>query len=165
VSWATLAMRSRLGTSMSPRSASTSPRIAANRLDLPVPLRPTAPTRQPACRARWTSDSSRRSPRRRAKLQKAIMGRVFYRSGAQPVGHVDVAVNGLHLAADRGEQARLGGAVAPDHAHPPAGVQGQVDVGQQQAVAPAQGEIVEGDHGARILPERGAAGRTYELPA
>src|SRR5690606_3536105 len=50
--------------------------------DLPVPLRPTTPTRQPACRARSTSDRRRRSPRRRAKFRKAIMGRGFYRTHA-----------------------------------------------------------------------------------
>ena len=61
----------------SPWSASISPRIAANRLDLPQPLRPITPTRQPACRVRSTSDSSRRSPRRRAKFRKAIIARPF----------------------------------------------------------------------------------------
>ena len=90
-----------------------------------------------------------------------VDGRVRQRRGflgdagdADPVGHVDVAKVGLDLAAHRREQAGLAGPVAADHAHPPAGVQGQVDIGQQQALTPAQGEVSEGDHGARILPER-----------
>ena len=45
VSWATEAIRTLPGRSTSPLSASSSPLIAANRLDLPVPLRPTTPTR------------------------------------------------------------------------------------------------------------------------
>src|SRR5690606_30567873 len=53
---------------------------------------------------------------------------------------------GLDLAAHGGEQRGLAGAVAADHAHPPAGVQGQVDVGQEQAFAAAEGEIAKGDH-------------------
>src|SRR6185312_1873412 len=74
VSCATLAMRRRDGRSRSPTSGSSSPWITANRLDLPQPLRPTTPTRAPACSARSTLDSSRRSPRRRAKFLNAIMG-------------------------------------------------------------------------------------------
>ena len=60
---------------------------------------------------------------------------------AHAAGQVEVALVGFHLAEDRGEQARLAATVAAHHAHAPAGVQGQVDVGQQQALAPAQGEI------------------------
>jgi len=54
---------------------------------------------------------------------------------------VDVALVGFHLALDRGKQRRLAGAVAADDAHAPAGVKGEVYIGQQQALAPAQGEI------------------------
>ena len=53
-----------------------------------------------------------------------------------------MAANRLDLAA----------AVAADHAHAPTGVQGQVDIGQQQAFAAAKGEIVEGNHRGGILP-------------
>jgi hypothetical protein len=74
VSCATLAMRTLPGRSRSPASDSSSRISAANRLDLPAPLRPTTPTRQP-------------------------------------------------------------------------GMQGQVDLGQEQALAAAQGEVAEGDHG------------------
>ncbi len=70
---------------------------------------------------------------------------------AHAVGQVQVAAIGFDLVAERGEQRGLAGAVAADHAHPPPGLQGEVDVGQQQAFAPAQGEITEGDH-RRILP-------------
>ena len=42
---ATSAMRIVPGSETSPLSASNSPRTAANRLDLPAPLRPTTPTR------------------------------------------------------------------------------------------------------------------------
>src|SRR3546814_17142128 len=35
--------------------------------------------------------------------------------------------------------------------HAPTGEQGEVDVGQQQPLAAPQGDILEGDHGARIL--------------
>jgi hypothetical protein len=75
----------------------------------------------------------------------------FLRDAGDPdaTRQIDVALVGFHLAQDRGEQAGLAAAVAPDHAHAPAGVQGQVDVGQQQAFAAAQGEIAEGEHGSR----------------
>src|SRR5690606_36919542 len=73
VSCATEAMRALPGRSRSPLSGSISRISAANREDLPAPLRPITPTRQPACRARSTSDSSRRSPLRRAKLRKEII--------------------------------------------------------------------------------------------
>ncbi len=68
------------------------------------------------------------------------------------VGDADLArqrhvpLVGFQLAAHRGEQAGLAGAVAPHHAHAVAGMQGEVDVGQQQALAPAQGEITKGNH-------------------
>jgi hypothetical protein len=71
------------------------------------------------------------------------------------VGQVEVAAIGLELAHQRGEQAGLAAAIAPDHADAPAGVQGQVDIGQQQAFAAAQGEIAEGDH-PTIVSGRGA---------
>src|SRR3546814_17890246 len=70
---------------------------------------------------------------------------------AHAIGHVDVAAVGLDLAAQGGEQARLVGSVASDHAHAPTGVQGEVAVGQQQELAAPQGVILAGDHGARIL--------------
>ena len=54
---------------------------------------------------------------------------------------VDVALVGFDLALDRGKQRRLAGAVAADDAHAPASVKGEVYIGQQQAFAPAQGEI------------------------
>ena len=50
-------------------------------------------------------------------------------------------------AGERGEQRGLASAVAPDHAHARARVQGQVDVGQQQAFAAPEREVAEGDHG------------------
>src|SRR4249919_605447 len=75
------AIRRREGMSRLPRSDSISPRMVANRLDLPQPLRPITPTRQPACSVRSTLDSSRRSPRRRAKFLKEIIGRRFYQPG------------------------------------------------------------------------------------
>jgi len=74
---------------------------------------------------------------------------------AHPGRQVEVAQVGFHLAAYGGEQGRLARAVAADHAHAPAGMQGEVDVGQQQALAAPEREILEGDHGARIL--QGAA--------
>src|SRR5690606_20038811 len=112
VSWATQAMRALPGRSRSPLSASSSPISAANSDDLPVPLRPTTPTRQPACRARSTPDRSRRSPRRRAKLRKEII-RPFYRApwllrvGPGHVrGHFRVRTGDLvHLPGDRAVQA------------------------------------------------------------
>ena len=70
---------------------------------------------------------------------------------AQARGQVQVATVGFHLAAHGGEQGRFAGAVAADHAHPPTGVQGHVDIGQQQAFAPAEGEIAKGNHGRRRL--------------
>jgi hypothetical protein len=73
------------------------------------------------------------------------------RGDARLAGQVEVALVGLEFAHQRREQAGFAGAIAPDHAHAPAGVQGQVDVGQKEALAPAQGEVAEGDH-AGIVP-------------
>ena len=66
---------------------------------------------------------------------------------ARLAGQVEIALVGLHVAHQHGEQRGFAGAVAADHADAPAGMQGQVDVGQQQALAAAQGEIAEGNHG------------------
>src|SRR3546814_11103671 len=38
--------------------------------------------------------------------------------------------------------------------HPPAGMQGQVDVGQEQAFAAPEGEIAEGNHPAIVTGDR-----------
>ena len=92
-------------------------------------------------------------------------GLLRHAGDAHPVGHVDVAAIGLDLAPDSREQAGLAGAVAADHAHAPARVQGQVDIGQEQALAPAEGEVSEGDHGARILPEWLATPAAYAFRA
>src|SRR5690606_11955985 len=54
-----------------------------------------------------------------------------------------------------GEQAGLAGAVASDHAHPVARVQGQVDVRQQQALAAAQREVAQGNHRTEDLERKG----------
>ncbi len=59
---------------------------------------------------------------------------------------VDVALVRLQLALHGREQAGLAGPVAADHAHAVARMQGQVDVGQQQPLAAAQGEVTKGDH-------------------
>jgi hypothetical protein len=79
--------------------------------------------------------------------------RRFLRDGgdARLAGHVDVALVGFHLAHHRGEQGGLAGAVAPDHAHAVPRVHREIDVGQQQALAPAEREITEGDHSPGIL--------------
>jgi hypothetical protein len=66
---------------------------------------------------------------------------------ASPRRQADLAEVPLELAPDGGEQAALAAAIAPDHAHPPAGMQAQVHPGQQQLRAAAQGEIGEGQHG------------------
>ena len=63
---------------------------------------------------------------------------------------VDVAAVGLDIAHQGGEQAGFAGAVAADHADAVTRVQGQVDIGQQQAFAAAQGEIAEGNHPAIV---------------
>src|SRR5690606_32107755 len=77
VSCATLAIRSLAGTSIAPWSDSSSPRTAANREDLPVPLRPTTPTRQPGYRVASTPERSSRSPRRRAKSRREIIAALY----------------------------------------------------------------------------------------
>src|SRR5690606_10745228 len=107
------AMRRREGRSRSPRSASTSPRTAANSEDLPVPLRPTTPTRQPACNDRSTSDRSRRSPRRKAKLRKEII-RTVYRA-ARPGPRA--VTSGLRLMARRGGYREWRSSSAPRWRH------------------------------------------------
>ena len=59
-------------------------------------------------------------------------------------------------------------AVAADHADAPARMQGEVDVGQEEAFAAAEGEIAEGNHGARILaglrPRKGATRAQSRFP-
>ncbi len=70
---------------------------------------------------------------------------------------IQVALVGFDIAQQRGEQGRLAGAVAADHAHAIPGVQSQVHIGQQQAFATPEGEIAEGNHpaivnGAASLP-------------
>src|SRR5512132_207999 len=49
VSWATCASTQRGGRSMAPASGTSSPRMAANRLDLPDPFEPTSPTLWRSC--------------------------------------------------------------------------------------------------------------------
>ena len=80
--------------------------------------------------------------------QHELDGRVRQRRGflgnagnADLAGQVDIALVGLDFIADGGEQAGFTRAVATHHAHAVTGVHGQVDVGQEQALAPAQGEI------------------------
>jgi hypothetical protein len=48
----------------------------------------------------------------------------------------------------RREQRRFAGAVAAHDTQPPTGLQGDVDIGQQQAFAATQGEIAKRDHAA-----------------
>src|SRR5882762_6869605 len=55
------------GRSMSPRSAVSSPRIAANRLDLPQPLAPVIPTLSPRNTVKSTCSNSGSGPRRRVR--------------------------------------------------------------------------------------------------
>ena len=86
-------------------------------------------------------------------------GFLRHRGDAQACRKVELADVRLQLAQERSEQAGLAAAVASDHAHPPAGVQGQVHLRKQQARTTAQREVAEGDHcgtrrGAR--PEGGA---------
>ena len=83
-------------------------------------------------------------------------GRFLRHAGdAQRLGQVDVTLVGFDFAHDGGKQARLATAVAADDADLGARMQGDVDVGQQQAFAAAQGEISERDHGTGIDAGRG----------
>ena len=69
-------------------------------------------------------------------------------------GQVEIAHVGLDLALDRREQAGLAAAVAADHADARAGMQREVDVGQQQAFAAPQGEFLKAIMGSIGLAER-----------
>jgi hypothetical protein len=66
--------------------------------------------------------------------------------------------NRLDLAEDRREQAGLAATVAADHAHAPTGVQGNIDLGQQQALAAPSAklrkEIMIRGSGKAMLPPR-----------
>ncbi len=75
VSWATEARRTFDGMSRSPTSGSSSPFSAANRVDLPQPLRPMTPRLQPVWIVRSICDNKVRLPRRRARLRNEIMDR------------------------------------------------------------------------------------------
>ncbi|MNV34081.1 hypothetical protein D3C71_1254850 [compost metagenome] len=86
-------------------------------------------------------------------FQHELQGGVGQRRGflghagnADLAGQVDVALVGLQLALHGGKQAGLAGTVAADHADAVPRVQGQVDVGQQQPLATAQGEVTKGNH-------------------
>ena len=86
---------------------------------------------------------------------RQVRGFLRHRGDARLRREIEVTLVGLDLAHQRGEQGRLAGAIAADHADPPPGMQGQVDIGQEKAFAPAQGEIAERDH-PTIVSGRGA---------
>ena len=81
---------------------------------------------------------------RRVRQRGGFLG---HRGDPHLARQIQIALVRFQLALDGGEQTGLAGAVAADHAHPVAGMQGQVDVGQQQPFATAQGEITQGNHG------------------
>ncbi|KAG0772718.1 hypothetical protein G6F22_015497 [Rhizopus arrhizus] len=83
---------------------------------------------------------------RRGGQRRGFLG---HAGDAHLAGQVDVALVRLQLALHRREQAGLASTVAADHTHPVTGVQGQVDIGQQQPLAAAQGEITKGNHRGR----------------
>ncbi|KAG1387593.1 hypothetical protein G6F59_016331 [Rhizopus arrhizus] len=83
---------------------------------------------------------------RRVGQRRGFLG---HAGDAHLAGQVDVALVRLQLALHRREQAGLASTVAADHTHPVTGVQGQVDIGQQQPLAAAQGEITKGNHRGR----------------
>jgi hypothetical protein len=74
MSCATCAMRSGGGASMEPASRPSSPRIAANSVDLPQPLAPTRPTRSPGRAISETPRYSVRAPRASATSISLSMG-------------------------------------------------------------------------------------------
>src|SRR5580692_5532312 len=78
------------GRSMSPRSAASSPRIAANKLDLPAPLAPVIPTLLPRKTVKFARSTSGCGPRRRVSsradstvLLRRQSNRPQYRGNAQ----------------------------------------------------------------------------------
>ncbi|MNT62659.1 hypothetical protein D3C72_2004000 [compost metagenome] len=83
---------------------------------------------------------------RRVRQRRGFLGDA---GDADLAGQVDVTLVGLQLALHRREQAGLASAVAADHAYPVTGMQSQVDIGQQQPLAAAQGEITKRNHGGR----------------
>jgi hypothetical protein len=68
------------------------------------------------------------------------------------------------LAEDRREQAGLAATVAADHTHAPTGMQGNIDLGQQQALATPEREVAKGDHDSGIR-EGNASASTTGVPA
>ena len=75
-------MRQRGGIAMLPVSVGSSPRIAANSVDLPTPLRPTKPTRAPGtiCAELW---SIRSRPAIRTEMSVIESMRACHRSRRQ----------------------------------------------------------------------------------
>ena len=77
---------------------------------------------------------------------RQVRGFLRHAGDARLARQVQIAAVGLDLAQQGREQGGFAGAVAADHADAVAGVQRQVDIGQQQAFAAPQGEIAEGNH-------------------
>ena len=73
-------MRQRGGISTSPCSAETSPVITPNSVVLPVPLRPTRPTRAPAGMLAPVDSSSARPPMRTVRSAMTSMGSALWPS-------------------------------------------------------------------------------------
>ncbi len=91
--------------------------------------------------------------------QHEVDGRIRQRRGflgnagdAHLARQVDIALVRFQFAADGGEQAGFAGAVAADHAHPVTRVQGQIDIGQEQALAAPESEITQGNHDEKSIP-------------
>ena len=91
-------------------------------------------------------------------VQHVIQRRGFQRRnflphpGHGPVGRtLEMAGVRRQFAGNKGEQAGFARAIATADAHAPAGMQGKVDVFEQDLRPAAQGKVIESDHPA-ILP-------------
>ena len=103
------------------------------------------------CRGRslFTHDGGHLGVAFQHELQRRVgqrRGFLGHAGDADLAGQIDVALVRLQLTLHGGEQAGLAGPVAADHAHAVPRVKGQVDIGQQQPLATAQGEVTKGNH-------------------
>ena len=90
-----------------------------------------------------------------SRTEMLAAGRVLrHRADAGAAAQADAAAVGLDLALDQAQQGRFAGAVAADQADLPAVGHGRGGAIEQHALAMAEGEVVDVEHGAAAFSTR-----------